>query len=105
MPRYFYHMQMHDDLFPDAIGREEPDLSAAHAHAVTLARTIMWYCEADELTESTAPWIVRVANDGGRRVLSVIVPYRRERPTSSAVFRRTNTNHSALTSVFSTQGA
>ena len=85
MPRYYYHVRIDGDYFPDATGREHLDLSAAHVHAMTLATTLMRHYESDDSSESKTPWIVNVENNRGGRVLSVIVPYNRHRCGSFAI--------------------
>jgi hypothetical protein len=75
MPRYYHHVRIDGDYFPDVAGGEHLDLSAAHVYAMTLATTLMRYYETADRSESKTPWIVNVENDRGERVLSVIVPY------------------------------
>ena len=70
MPRYYFHVQMDDLRLPDVTGRDEFDLSAAHTYAVKLATTLSRHYEGDE---PTAPWIIQVSNDSGRRELAVVI--------------------------------
>jgi len=85
MPRYYLHVGIDGDYFPDMAGGEHSDLSAAHVYAMTLATTLMRYYETADRSESKTPWIVNVENDRGERVLSVIVPYNQNKYKSFAV--------------------
>ena len=85
MPRYYHHVRIDGDYFPDVAGREHLDLSAAHVYAMILATTLMRYYETADRSESKTPWIVNVENDRGVRVLSVIVPYSKNKYKSFAV--------------------
>src|SRR4249920_3573868 len=85
MPRYYHHVRIVGDYFPDVAGREHFDLSAAHVYAMILATTLMRYYETADRSESKTPWIVNVENDRGVRVLSVIVPYSQNKYKSFAV--------------------
>jgi len=85
MPRYYHHVGIDGDYFPDMAGGEHSDLSAAHVYAMTLATTLMRYYETANRSESKTPWIVNVENDRGERVLSVIVPYNQNKYKSFAV--------------------
>jgi hypothetical protein len=35
MPRYYHHVRIDGDYFPDVAGEEHLDLSAAHVYAMT----------------------------------------------------------------------
>ena len=85
MPRYYHHVRIDGDYFPDMAGGEHSDLSATHVYAMTLATTLMRYYETTDRSESKTPWIVNVENDREERVLSVIVPYNQNKYKSFAV--------------------
>ena len=85
MPRYYHHVRIDGDYFPDVAGGEHLDLSAAHVYAMILATTLMRYYETADRSERKTPWIVNVENDRGVRVLSVIVPYNQNKYKSFAV--------------------
>jgi hypothetical protein len=85
MPRYYHHVRIDGDYFPDVAGREHGDLSAAHVYAMILATTLMKYYESTDHSESKTPWIINVENDQGERILSVIVPYNKNKYRCLAV--------------------
>jgi len=70
MQRYFFHMASKNQIVKDEIGREMDSLSAAHVHAVDLARKATKYL----MPEDTKGWTLQVANSTGRVQLIVPIP-------------------------------
>jgi hypothetical protein len=70
MQRYFFHMASKNQVVKDEIGREMDSLSAAHVHAVDLARKATKYL----MPEDTKGWTLQVANSTGRVQLIVPIP-------------------------------
>jgi hypothetical protein len=73
MSHFYFHFTMDDEFFPDFIGQHFDDLAAAHSHAIVLASRMMSHCEASGRVPRTERWVVTIANDAGRVLMSVIV--------------------------------
>ncbi len=71
MPRYFLHLKIGDEYFPDVAGQELADLSAAHSCGLSLATKLMSHIELDRCI-TLEHWIVNVEDDKNQRLLSVL---------------------------------
>jgi hypothetical protein len=74
MPRFRFHLSAPDECFRDSIGTDVADLAAAHARAVQLARRVMTFGGLAGSEPDLHRWTVRVVDDCGRPVLTVIFP-------------------------------
>jgi Domain of unknown function (DUF6894) len=72
MPRYFLHLNIGDEYFPDDAGQKLADLSLAHYRALLLATKLMSRVELDR-SVALKHWIVSVENDECQRLLSVLI--------------------------------
>lgn len=73
MQRFFFHLTVDDECFPDRTGREFDSLAEAHSEAVLLASHVMSYFECENKTPRTVRHVVTVADQDGQVPLSVIV--------------------------------
>jgi Domain of unknown function (DUF6894) len=60
MPRFYLHLTMHDEYFPDRIGCEVSDLSDAHSRAMLLVSRLMSFCELERREPRPERWTVTV---------------------------------------------
>ena len=72
MPNYFFHMATTNRRLSDERGHTLDSLGDAHAHAVGLIYRAFAYLEP----EDTERWMINVADEGGRVVLTVLFPRR-----------------------------
>jgi hypothetical protein len=71
MSRVYFHLTLDGEYFPDPIGEQVSDLTAAHSRAVLLAGRVMSSCELE--APRTERGVVTIEDDTGRVLLSVIV--------------------------------
>jgi hypothetical protein len=76
MPRFYFHLSAPDQEFRDNIGCDVSDLAAAHARALQLADRVMMFSAFSTHTPDLRRWLVKVADDRQRPVLTVIFPAR-----------------------------
>ena len=74
MPHFFFHIENKHEAFQDTIGIELPDASAAHQRAQKLINTVFRCMELRDGPERRTHWIVRIADDTGRNILTVLFP-------------------------------
>jgi len=74
MPRFYFHLSAPDQDFRDSIGCDVNDLSAAHSRAVQLADRVMMLSAFANRAVEFRRWIVKVADDRQRPVMTVIFP-------------------------------
>jgi hypothetical protein len=88
MPRYFLHLRIGDDYFPDVAGQELADLSAAHSRALLVATKLMSRVKPNGHA-ALEHWSVCVEDDENQRLLSVLIHPRMflARPRSAMSFR------------------
>ena len=77
MPRFYFHLSAPDAFFPDSIGFEVDDVSAAHLRAVQLADRVMMMMMMSGLA-IRAPdlqrWAVQVVDQRQQSIMTVIFP-------------------------------
>ena len=73
MPRFYFHVTIQDERFPDLIGSEINDLAAAHSHAMLLASRLMSFHELERRQPRPERWIVAIEDEEGRAAMSVII--------------------------------
>ena len=66
MPRFHFHLRARGMIHRDHDGTELPDLAAARAHALTVARELM-----DNSNVTTRHWSIRVENDADEKQLDM----------------------------------
>ena len=74
MPRYYFHLSAPGQDFPDGIGYNVNDLCAAHSRAVQLAGRVMMLSAFANRAVEFRRWIVKVADDRQRTVMTVMFP-------------------------------
>jgi hypothetical protein len=75
MPRFYFHLSAPDQDFPDSIGSNASDLTAAHSIAVRLMKRVMVVSSFADCTPDLRRWTVKVADERRRRpVFTVMFP-------------------------------
>jgi hypothetical protein len=74
MPRFYFHLSAPDQDFPDNIGSDLSDLTAAHSIAVRLMKRVMMISSFADCAPDLRRWIVKVADERGRPVFTVMFP-------------------------------
>jgi hypothetical protein len=74
MPQFYFHLSAPDQDFPDNIGSDVSDLTAAHSIAVRLMKRVMMISSFADCAPDLRRWIVKVADEGGRPVFTVMFP-------------------------------
>ena len=74
MPRFHFHLSAPDQDFRDCIGCNVDDLCAAHSRAVQLAGRVMMLSVFANRAVEFRRWMVKVADDRQRTVMTVIFP-------------------------------
>src|ERR1700730_17246812 len=74
MPRFYFHLSAHDQDFPDNIGSDASDLTAAHSIAVRLMKRVMMVSSFANCAPDLRRWTVKVADERRRPVLTVMFP-------------------------------
>ena len=75
MPLFYFHLSATDADFPDEIGCELVDLSAAHFRALKLADRVIMLSAFSNCVPDFRRWTVRVTDDNRKNtVLTVIFP-------------------------------
>ena len=88
MPRLYFHLTIGDEHYPDVVGQEATDLAAAHTRAIMLADRLMSYCEVEHREPHAERWLVTIADDAGRSLMSVIVRCERVTEADRAAARQ-----------------
>ena len=74
MPRFYFHLSAPDQDFPDSIGSNASDLTAAHSIAVRLMKRVMVVSSFADCTPDLRRWTVKVADERRRPVFTVMFP-------------------------------
>jgi hypothetical protein len=74
MPRFYFHLSAPDQDFPDNIGSDVSDLTAAHSIAVRLMKRVMMVSSFADCAPDLRRWTVRVADERQRPVFTVMFP-------------------------------
>jgi hypothetical protein len=74
MPRFYFHLSAPDQDFPDNIGSDVSDLTAAHSIAVRLMKRVMMISSFADCAPDLRRWTVKVADERGRPVFTVMFP-------------------------------
>jgi Domain of unknown function (DUF6894) len=74
MPRFYFHLSAPDQDFPDNIGSDVSDLTAAHSIAVRLMKRVMMVSSFADFAPDLRRWTVQVADERQRPVFTVMFP-------------------------------
>ena len=74
MPRFYFHLSAPDQDFPDNIGSDVGDLTAAHSIAVRLMKRVVMISSFADCGSDLRRWTVKVADERRRPVFTVMFP-------------------------------
>jgi hypothetical protein len=66
MPRFYFHLSAPDQDFPDNIGSDVSELTAAHFIAVRLMKRVMMISAFADCAPDLRRWTVKVTDDDGQ---------------------------------------
>jgi hypothetical protein len=72
MPRFYFHLSNSQECFRDNMGRDLPDLAAAHARAQRLARRMMLFSNLTSYEPDWRRWTIAVTDDRKGPILTVL---------------------------------
>jgi hypothetical protein len=71
MPRFYFHYRTDDELIPDQLGSELPDLQAAEENAASLARAIVERV-ASTGEDPELPRTIEITDSDGEELLYIV---------------------------------
>ena len=91
MPQFSFHFASKDHFLLDEIGKELESLHNAHAHALKMIRNIQSTLPSEE---NWLGWSVKITDEFGQEVLTVLFPSPRQPKRLGAASRRGATQSS-----------